>query len=129
VDSLGRNHFLAQTKPTSARRTPARGPTGRHQRGHVPTATGRHGQQHLEEFIELVNTSGNAVPLFDPLAPTNTWRLDGGVSFTFPQSHFPAMRSCQNFDPNHDFGALAAFKSRYAIPTTSCRCSAPTRGT
>lgn len=36
------------------------------------------------EFIELLNISTNTVSLFDPLAPTNTWRLSHAVAFTFP---------------------------------------------
>ena len=35
------------------------------------------------EFVELANVTGNPVPLFDPLFPTNHWRLDG-LGFTFP---------------------------------------------
>ncbi|MEM7395167.1 MAG: lamin tail domain-containing protein, partial [Verrucomicrobiota bacterium] len=37
-----------------------------------------------DEFIELVNITSNAVPLFDPLAPTNTWKLGEAVDFVFP---------------------------------------------
>ncbi|MBL9135744.1 MAG: lamin tail domain-containing protein [Verrucomicrobiales bacterium] len=35
------------------------------------------------EFIELLNLSASSVPLYDPEAPTNTWRLSG-VGFSFP---------------------------------------------
>lgn len=35
------------------------------------------------EFIELQNLTDNPVPLFDPLFPTNTWRLSG-VDYAFP---------------------------------------------
>jgi hypothetical protein len=38
----------------------------------------------LDEFIELKNVTGEAVPLFDPVNPANTWKL-GGVSFQFPE--------------------------------------------
>jgi hypothetical protein len=37
----------------------------------------------LDEFIEIYNLTATNEALFDPLAPTNTWRLDG-LSFTFP---------------------------------------------
>lgn len=37
------------------------------------------------EFIELKNITSNAVPLFDPAAPTNTWRING-IDFTFPMN-------------------------------------------
>lgn len=36
-----------------------------------------------DEFVELMNVSDNTVPLFDPLAPTNTWKV-GGLGYTFP---------------------------------------------
>jgi len=37
-----------------------------------------------DEFIELMNISGSAVPLYDTANPANTWRLDGAVEYTFP---------------------------------------------
>jgi hypothetical protein len=37
-----------------------------------------------DEFIELLNLTAEPVPLFDPAAPTNTWRLRSGVRFDFP---------------------------------------------
>lgn len=37
-----------------------------------------------DAFIELKNLSAEAVPLFDPAAPANTWRL-AGVDFDFPR--------------------------------------------
>lgn len=36
-----------------------------------------------DEFIELLNNSDSAVPLFDPANPTNTWKV-GGLGYTFP---------------------------------------------
>jgi hypothetical protein len=38
-----------------------------------------------DEFIELLNPTDTAVPLFDPAHPTNTWRL-GGAAYSFPAS-------------------------------------------
>ena len=38
----------------------------------------------LNEFIELRNITGAGVNLFDAANPTNTWRMSGGVAFTFP---------------------------------------------
>jgi len=40
-------------------------------------------EQNGIEYVELVNTSGATVPLFDPARPTQTWQL-GGVAFSFP---------------------------------------------
>ena len=36
-----------------------------------------------DEFVELLNITATNVPLFDPLRPTNTWKLVG-VGYTFP---------------------------------------------
>ena len=36
-----------------------------------------------DEFLEIKNISTATVPLFDPLRPTNTWRLKG-LGYTFP---------------------------------------------
>ena len=36
-----------------------------------------------DEFIEIRNISNAAVPLYDPVNPTNTWKING-VSYTFP---------------------------------------------
>ncbi|HTA95260.1 MAG TPA: putative Ig domain-containing protein, partial [Verrucomicrobiae bacterium] len=38
----------------------------------------------LVEFVELVNISPTNVPLYDPNFPTNTWQLNGGITFAFP---------------------------------------------
>src|SRR4029453_8414881 len=37
-----------------------------------------------DEYIRLQNFSSSAVPLFDPLHRTNTWRLRDAVDFNFP---------------------------------------------
>src|SRR5262249_23101093 len=42
-----------------------------------------HPQPGGDEFVELANVSAQSVPLFDPLNPTNGWRLHG-VDYTFP---------------------------------------------
>lgn len=36
------------------------------------------------EFVELVNLSAEAVPLYDPLHPANTWRIQGIGEFYLP---------------------------------------------
>jgi hypothetical protein len=37
-----------------------------------------------EEFIELFNPTAQAVRLFDPQNPANSWKLTKGLTFTFP---------------------------------------------
>lgn len=72
-----------------------------------------------DEFIELHNPTPNPVPLFDPNAPTNTWRLRDGVSFTFPFNvRLPAggFILLVGFDPVAQPQTLDAFRQRYAVP-------------
>jgi hypothetical protein len=74
----------------------------------------------LNEFIELHCTSTTTnVPLFDPFFPTNQWRLDDAVKFTFPPGITMTPNSyvvVVNFDPVTNTTQLAAFKSRFNIP-------------
>ena len=37
-----------------------------------------------KEYVELYNRTGAAVPLFDTAHPTNAWRFDGAMEYTFP---------------------------------------------
>ncbi|PYK98315.1 MAG: hypothetical protein DME19_13015 [Verrucomicrobia bacterium] len=72
----------------------------------------------LDEYIELLNVTPNAVPLFDPAAPTNTWKLKGGVDYAFPQNiTLPGggFLLLVNFDPLADQAALAEFRTRYNL--------------
>ena len=73
-----------------------------------------------DEYIELFNITSNDVPLFDPAAPTNTWKIKGGVDYTFPQNVTLPGRGfgfllLVNFDPVADSGALAEFRARYNL--------------
>lgn len=70
----------------------------------------------VEEFIELRNTSGATVPLYDPAHTTNGWRLRDAVDFTFTSAHtIPAGGHLivVGFDPATNGAALAQFQSRY----------------
>jgi hypothetical protein len=71
------------------------------------------------EFIEIHNPTTYAVPLYDPLYPTNTWRVRDGVSFDFPQStSLPANTYLLlvSFSPTAEPSKLAAFRSLYSVP-------------
>jgi len=70
----------------------------------------------VHEFVEIHNPTASTVPLYDPLAPTNSWRLRDGVDFDFP----PAMSIAPggyllvvSFNPANNPSALATFRSRY----------------
>ncbi|MDB6110280.1 MAG: hypothetical protein JWR69_2030, partial [Pedosphaera sp.] len=72
----------------------------------------------LDEYVELQNLTAVSVPLFDPAAPTNTWKMAGGIDYTFPQNvTLPAggFLLLVNFDPANDPTALAEFRSRYNV--------------
>ena len=69
-----------------------------------------------EEFIELHNLAGEAVPLFDPLHPTNGWRLRDAVDFDFNTSHVlppGGFLLVVGFDPATNTAALAVFRAKY----------------
>ncbi|HWI59505.1 MAG TPA: hypothetical protein VNZ22_19915, partial [Bacillota bacterium] len=73
------------------------------------------------EFLELLNVTAENVPLFDPLAPTNTWKIQGGVDYTFPQNvTLPPGGTVLlvNFDPVLDQAALATFRVRYNLSSS-----------
>jgi len=75
----------------------------------------------LNEFIELKNVSASTQPLYDPLYPTNTWRLRDAVDYNFPQGvSLPAGNSLLlvSFDPINNPGQLASFRGKYAIDAT-----------
>ncbi|MDD4870236.1 MAG: lamin tail domain-containing protein [Kiritimatiellae bacterium] len=40
------------------------------------------------EYIEFYNLSSSNTLLYDPLAPTNTWRIEGAVDYSFPTGMF-----------------------------------------
>ncbi|MBI5388511.1 MAG: lamin tail domain-containing protein [Verrucomicrobia bacterium] len=69
-----------------------------------------------DEFIELLNLSANAVPLYDPVHPTNTWRLRGGADFNFPPGVVVPTNGLVlvvSFDPVNDPNSLLAFQAAY----------------
>jgi hypothetical protein len=74
-----------------------------------------------DEFLELLNISATPVALFDPAHPTNTWRLDDAVEFTFPSSVVLSPGQCLvivSFDPQTNATALAQFHAAYGIDDT-----------
>ncbi len=71
-----------------------------------------------DEYVELLNLSPSAVPLYDPAAPTNTWAISGGIAYSFPRNVTLPAGGCLlivSFDPVIDQPALAEFLSRYQL--------------
>ncbi|MEY2409869.1 MAG: hypothetical protein QOF48_2539 [Verrucomicrobiota bacterium] len=72
----------------------------------------------LDEFIELRNISGAAVPLFQTNFPTATWRLRDAVDFDFAPGVTMAAGTwllVVAFDPVAQPAVLAAFRAKYGI--------------
>jgi len=64
------------------------------------------------EWIELRNIGGSPVPLYDPLRPGNTWRISGGISFSFPGGASIPAGSYAMVVPI----SPATFRAQYGIP-------------
>jgi hypothetical protein len=70
------------------------------------------------EFLEIQNNSMQAVPLFDPLRPTSTWRLRGDADFDFPPGITLSSGGTLlvvNFDPATDPAAVASFRAAFGV--------------
>ncbi len=64
------------------------------------------------EFIELYNSATTNVPLYNTATPANTWRLDGALTFTFPEGlSLGPGESLLITETNRD-----AFMNRYTVP-------------
>ncbi len=85
-----------------------------------PPSTAADGSDNTDdEYVELRNITGQAVPLYDPVNPENHWRLQGGVGFLFPAgSSVPSLSYVMviNFDPAASATKLAQFRTKYSVP-------------
>src|SRR5262249_2863116 len=86
TNSVGKVHFVAQIANTlgAPNAGPKVGPVVFSEIMYHPPDFPGGVDNHQDEYIELQNITGAAVPLFNPNAPANTWRLRGGVDFEFP---------------------------------------------
>ena len=121
VASDGVEHFVTQQANTlgNANTGPMVGPIVINEVMYAPPPFGSNANT-LDEFIELRNITGQPAPLFDPIHPTNAWRLDGGVQFAFPPGVTMPPWSyllIVSFDPDHDPVMLNWFRARYAVST------------
>ncbi|HAM73128.1 MAG TPA: hypothetical protein DCM86_15940 [Verrucomicrobiales bacterium] len=81
------------------------------------------------QFVELANLQGT-LPLYDPGAPTNTWRLRGDVDFDFPTNVVlqpGEVVVVVGFDPVAEANSGAALQAEFGIPP-STRLFGPFRG-
>lgn len=70
-----------------------------------------------DEYLEIRNLTSQPQPLFDPLRPTNRWRLRNGVDFDFPPVTLPpqGVLLVVGFDPVNDPQTLAEFRAVYNL--------------
>lgn len=120
VTSVGQEHFVAQRAASlgGPNAGPLVGPVVINEIMYHPPAIVGTNNNTLDEFIELRNVSGQTVPLFDPNAPTNTWRLEGAVEFSFP----PGLELGPDgyvlvvgFDPVFDLFSLNQLRAYYGL--------------
>ncbi|MHC1764315.1 MAG: lamin tail domain-containing protein [Verrucomicrobiia bacterium] len=132
VNSVGEERFVAQVQPTlgQANAGPAIPPVVLTEVMFNPPAL--NGENNLrDEFIEIYNSSQQPVTLFDPAFPTNTWRLAGGVDFTFPTNIVLAPGQAMlvvHFDPLIDTAALHAFADALGLDTSRALLVGPFLG-
>src|SRR6185436_2238836 len=107
VISTGEEQFPAQraTTPETGNAGPRIGPI-------VISEIHYHPDAGNDEFVELHNISASAVPLFDPLRPTNTWRLNG-LAFAIPTNVTLPANSLLLLVA----GDPATFRAKYDVPS------------
>lgn len=74
----------------------------------------------LDEFVELTSVTNIVTPLYDEAYPTNTWHVEGGISFRFPTNISMTGRGAAlivAFDPMTNAAFTAAFRTKYNINT------------
>lgn len=123
IISTGNDHFVVQSASTlgGANAGPLVGPIVINEISYHPADLPVNNvdvNNVQDEFIELHNTSGVSVPLYDPANPANTWHVTGTVDFDFPAGvSIPAggYALVVGFNPA-DSAALAAFRDRNSVP-------------
>ncbi|MBK7998230.1 MAG: lamin tail domain-containing protein [Verrucomicrobia bacterium] len=118
VTSTGEEKFVAQTSRTlgAVNSGPRVGPIVINELHYHPAEFADGSDNSDDEFIELLNISGANVALYDS---TNTWRLSGGVDFSFPANVTLASGEFAllvNFNPTNA-AQLAAFRAKSGVTT------------
>ena len=122
VNSQGSEQFVLQRQNTLTTKNvyPRIGPVAMTEIMYHPPDLAGGADDALNEFIELQNIAATNVPLFDPMAATNTWRLRGGVDYDFPTNYVmtPGARLLVvSFDPAIYATLKSAFIAKYSVPT------------
>jgi CotH protein/lamin tail-like protein/Ig-like domain-containing protein/thrombospondin type 3 repeat protein len=117
VSSEGKEHFVAQSQVSlgGSNVGPSIGPMVISEIMYHPPDIGTNDNT-IDEFIEL-RADENGVQLFDFMRPTNTWKITGGVDFTFPTNISLVANEAillVSFAPTNA-SAVANFRSKYGV--------------
>ncbi|MBI3870414.1 MAG: lamin tail domain-containing protein [Verrucomicrobia bacterium] len=106
VNSQGEEHYPAQIQNTfgATNSGPRVGPV-------ILSEIHYHPDPAFDEFVELQNIASTNVPLYDPSAITNRWKVSG-IDFTFPPNTILSAGGYLVLSPIDP----ALFRSRYAVP-------------
>jgi hypothetical protein len=118
VNSAGDEHFVEQINTTleDTNAGPRVGPLVFEQIMYHPPELAGGADNSLDEYLLVRNITTNDVPLFDPLALTNTWRLRGGTDYDFPTNVTLSAGQALvlvNFNPGTNAAQVTAFRARY----------------
>ena len=119
-NSVGTELFIAQSQftPGLTNGLPQVGPAVLSEILYRPPDLAGGTDNSADEFVEVQNITGEPLPLFDAAAPTNTWQIGGGVSFSFPTNVTLAPGAfliIANFNPAFA-PQLASFRARFGVP-------------
>lgn len=122
--STGKEHFVPQAAPTLGARNagPLAGPVVISEIMYRPPDVATNGadwDNSEDEYLELRNLQAVETPLYDPNAPTNTWRLRNAVDFDFPANVVLPARGrllVVGFDPQKYPALRMALIAKYRLP-------------
>ena len=122
TNSQGSVHFVAQSSTTISNHNalPKVGPVVVSEILYHPPDLPVLGDNTQDEFIEVLNITAGSVPLYDPVNPTNTWRLRSAVDFDFPTNVSLAAGATAivvSFNPTNT-ALSAAFRSKFSVPVS-----------
>lgn len=120
VNSAGADQFIAQKEVTlgATNTDPRTGPVIISEIMYHPPDLDA-GDNTRDEFVELLNITTHGTELFDAIAPSNTWKMSGGVELILPTGVTLAAGErllLVKFDPSRDLTALTNFRALYGVP-------------
>lgn len=122
VNSVGAVQYPAQIMETlgSTNAGPRLGPIAINEVMFNPPAVASTNNNTQDEYVELFNMTSEAAPLYNPMEPTNAWRIRGGITYDFPTNVMIPPGGyvlVVNFDPWTNGPVLAGFMQKYGVST------------